>query len=199
MSKACLIIFTRYPEAGKVKTRLIPALGAAGAAKLHQQMAENTLIQARLVPQIAIEVWFVGGNTALMQDWLGADLIFQAQPEGDLGDRMCRAFESVFSRGYTKAAIVGTDCPALTQTILEQSFSDLEQHILSIGPATDGGYYLIGLQHSIPELFANITWSTSSVLTQTLTIAAALKLTPSLLPYLHDIDLPADLKHLPIR
>jgi uncharacterized protein len=201
MSEICSIVFTRYPEAGKVKTRLIPALGAEGAANLHQKMAEHTISQMRALQRLLpgdIEVWFVGGDLALMQAWLGEDLRYQRQPDGDLGDRMRLAFESIFDRGYEKAIVVGTDCPGLTTEILAQSFQALEDNPLAIGPAIDGGYYLIGLQYSIPELFTGITWSTANVLRETIDIAASLDIIPTLLPYLTDIDLPQDLAHLPI-
>ncbi len=199
MSKDCLIIFTRYPQPGKVKTRLIPALGAAGAAALHQRMVEHTLAQARALRQtraLSIEVWFTSSSTlAQMQEWLGTDVDYCVQPEGNLGDRMASAFKSVFSKGYTSALIVGTDCPDLNAALLAQGFSALAQNELVLGPAIDGGYYLMGLQRLIPELFVDIAWSTAEVLAQTLAIAQQLKLTPLLLPYLTDIDVPQDLEH----
>ncbi len=199
MSKDCLIIFTRYPQQGEVKTRLIPALGAVGAAVLHRRMAEHTLAQARALRQtkaFSIEVWFTGNSTlAQMQEWLGTDVDYHVQPEGGLGDRMASVFRSVFSKGYTAAVIVGTDCPDLNTTLLAQSFSALTQHELVLGPAIDGGYYLIGLQHLVPELFAGIAWSTGEVLEKTLAIAQRLNLTPFLLTCLTDIDVPQDLEH----
>jgi uncharacterized protein len=201
MSEICLIVFTRYPAAGKVKTRLIPALGEEGAAALHKKMAEHTISQVRALQRLAacdLEVWFVGGDLALMQGWLGEDLRYQLQPDGDLGDRMRLSFQSIFDRGYKKAAIVGTDCPGLTTKILAQSFDALEDNSIALGPAIDGGYYLIGLQYLIPELFTGITWSNANVLQDTLKIATDLGIVPTLLPYLADIDLPQDLAHLPI-
>jgi uncharacterized protein len=201
MSEICSIVFTRYPEAGKVKTRLIPALGEEGAANLHQKMAEHTISQVRALQRLLpgdIEVWFVGGDLALMQAWLGEDLTYQRQPDGDLGDRMRLAFQSTFDRGYKKAIVVGTDCPGLTTEILAQSFEALEDNPIALGPAIDGGYYLIGLQYLIPELFTGITWSTANVLRETIDIAESLDIVPTLLPYLADIDLPQDLAHLPI-
>ncbi len=199
--KTCLIIFTRYPIAGKVKTRLIPSLGAEGAASLHQKMAEHTISIARCLQRLVpcdIEICFVGGNLALMQAWLGEDLTYQLQPDGDLGDRMRLVFQGIFDRGYKKAAIVGTDCPELTAEILAQSFDALEDRSIVLGPAIDGGYYLIGLQYLIPELFSEISWSTANVLQETLNIAEDIDIIPILLPYLADIDLPQDLEHLPI-
>jgi uncharacterized protein len=195
----CLIIFTRYPEPGKVKTRLIPALGDVGAATLHQRMAEHTLAQAKALRQnrnLSIEVWFTGGSIAQMQVWLGADVAYQLQPVGDLGDRMVSAFKSAFCKGHTAAVIVGTDCPDLSSALLKQSFEALERQELVLGPAIDGGYYLIGVRRFVPELFEGIAWSTAEVLEQTLEIAQQLDLAPVLLPYLSDIDRPQDLEHL---
>ena len=203
MSKDCLIIFTRYPQPSQVKTRLIPALGAAGAAALHQRMAEHTLAQARGLRQtraLSIQVWFAGSSTVTkMQEWLGTDVEYYVQPEGDLGDRMASVFKSVFNKGHTAAVIVGTDCPDLSTALLAQGFGALAQHELVLGPAIDGGYYLIGLRREAPELFEGIAWSTWEVLVQTLAIAQQLKLTPFLLTYLTDIDVPQDLEHPSVK
>jgi uncharacterized protein len=199
VSKDCLIIFTRYPQPSQVKTRLIPALGAAGAAALHQRMAEHTLAQARALRQtraLSIQVWFTGSSTVTqMQEWLGTDVDYYVQPEGNLGDRMVSVFKSVFNTGYTAAVIVGTDCPDLSTALLAQSFSALTQHDLVLGPAIDGGYYLIGLRREAPELFAEIAWSTGEVLEKTLAIAQRLQLESLLLPCLTDIDVPQDLEY----
>jgi uncharacterized protein len=194
----CLIIFTRYPEPGKTKTRLIPALGENGAAQLHRRMAEYTVEQARSV-SCAIEIWYVGGTKELMQDWLGKDLCYGEQPAGDLGDRMCGAFRSAFEQGYQSVMIIGTDCPGITTAILAQGFAELQNLVVAIGPAIDGGYYLIGLQRLVPELFQGIAWSTSEVFAETLVIADRLQLPAYLLPSLPDIDLPADLQYLDPR
>jgi uncharacterized protein len=191
----CLIIFTRYPEPGKTKTRLISALGEVGAAQLHRRMAEHTLLQARSL-SCAIEIWYVGGSKELMQDWLGTDLWYREQPAGDLGDRMCAAFRSAFDQGYQTVMIVGTDCPGLTTDFLAQGFAALQSQAITIGPAIDGGYYLIGLQQLVPKLFQGITWSTATVFSETLLIADQLQLPTYLLPSLPDIDLPDDLQYL---
>lgn len=192
-----LIIFTRYPEAGKAKTRLIPALGAEGAAALHRKMADHTVLQVQalqLQHPLCIEVRFAGGDRDLMQRWLGTDLMYAMQGEGDLGDRMARSFQSAFNSGVQRALIIGTDCPDLNVPLLEQAFCKLQQHDLVLGPASDGGYYLIGLRRWIPQLFVNIEWSTSSVLERTLAIAEELNLSVALLPVLSDVDYPADLE-----
>ena len=161
-------------------------------------MAEYTVQQARALA-CTIEVWYVGGSTELMQAWLGKDLCYREQPSGDLGNRMGEAFRSAFDQGYQSAMIIGTDCPEITTALLAQGFAALKNKVVVMGPAIDGGYYLIGLQRLVPELFVNIAWSTVTVLQETLATADRLQLSPRLLPYLSDIDLPIDLQYLDPR
>lgn len=191
-----LILFTRYPEPGKAKTRLISALGAAGAAALHQQMVEHTLAQVRSLRSqrdIAVEVRFAGGNVALMQEWLGQAWDYQPQGTGDLGDRLAAAAQAAFAAGSTAVVMIGSDCPGLDASLLDRAFAALQQHDLVLGPATDGGYYLIGLRRFAPDLFQGIAWSTAAVLRQTVAIATQLNLRTAYLPALSDVDCPADL------
>jgi rSAM/selenodomain-associated transferase 1 len=191
-----LIIFTRYPQPGKAKTRLIPALGAAGAADLHRQMAEYTVLQAKTLRDlrpVAVEIWFAADSAEQMQAWLGADLVYQEQQGTDLGDRLCHACQTAFAAGSTAVVIIGTDCPDLDAALLAKALQELQQQDLVLGPATDGGYYLIGLRRFIPELFTGIAWSTSEVLQQTIQIAEKLGLEITTFPTLSDIDLPEDL------
>ncbi len=206
-----LIIFTRYPEAGKTKTRLIPALGPDNAADLQRQMTEHTLQQARAIAskydsgleKLDLEIRFAGGTQQLMQAWLGDQMTYHSQGEGDLGVKMLRAFADAFKAVRERVVIVGIDCPDLDATILHRAFVQLQQHDLILGQAADGGYYLIGLRRLIPELFTGIDWGSDRVLAQTLAIAAKLGISSGLLPELADIDRPEDLhilaKHPQIR
>ena len=120
-----LILFTRYPESGKVKTRLIPALGPEGSCELHRLMTERTVHQLRIFsaarPEV-VEVRFEGGNEALMKIWLGPDLHFHGQGSGDLGLRLEQAFQEAFQSGAKRVVIVGSDCPGLTPEILRKAF-----------------------------------------------------------------------------
>lgn len=191
-----LLIFARYPEPGRVKTRLMPALGAAGAATVYRQMAAHVVNQARTLAQqqpLAITVWFTGGSAAQMADWLGHDLTYRPQPTGDLGQRLATATAETFAQGHIAVVTMGSDCPALDSARLGDSFQALTTHDLVLGPATDGGYYLIGLRRSAPTLFADIAWSTAAVCTQTQAAAQQLGLTTALLPPLADVDRPEDL------
>lgn len=192
-----LIIFSRYPEAGKTKTRMIPALGAVGAAELQRAMTEHTLKQAiALTTQrsTAIEIQFAGGNIELMQTWLGRNWHYQPQAAGDLGLKMRSAFENAFAAGKQRVVIIGIDCPDLNCSILSQAFDALFDRDLVLGVAEDGGYYLIGLNSPQPQLFSNIAWGTEVVLKQTKTIAQQLELKVAYLTTLADVDRPEDLK-----
>ena len=198
-SRQHLIIFTRYPEPGKTKTRLIPALGDVGAANLHKQMTEHTIFQVKelqKITRVSVEVRFTGGNLEKMQNWLGHDLGYQFQSEGDLGARMAESFINAFNQKVQQVIIIGTDCPDLNSQILTTAFEKLEVFNLVLGPALDGGYYLIGLQQPIAELFMNISWGTAQVFAKTVEIAQKLNLSIGYLQPLADIDRPEDLTAL---
>lgn len=197
--KNCLIIFTRYPEPGKTKTRLIPVLGAESAANLHRQLTETVITQVKELQNVLIEVHFTGGNQQLMQAWLGENITYRQQSEGDLGRRIATAFQTVFNNGIEKVVIIGSDCPTLNYQLIEEAFAALFQHELVLGRAADGGYYLIGLKRLIPELFTGINWGTSEVLQQTVKIAENLKLAVAYLTTLSDIDRPEDLAILDFK
>src|SRR4028119_1807549 len=116
MSRECLIVFTRYPEPGKTKTRLIPVLGAEGAATLQRQMTEHTLAQVKELQRerlVSATICFAGGNQQLMQNWLGTSFDYQPQGDGDLGRRMVIAFETALEAGTQRVVIIGSDCPDL--------------------------------------------------------------------------------------
>lgn len=196
-----LIIFTRYPEAGTTKTRLIPLLGSTGAADLQRQMTEHTLAQVRgLITQddLTIEIRYEGSNEHLLKNWLGPDFVYRAQGNVDLGTRMKRALEDAFISGANAGIIIGTDIPDITETLIEAAFDTLKQKNVVLGPARDGGYYLIGLHRDTPsetigDLFSGLHWGTHNVLDKTLEIATRLGLSVSLLDELEDVDRPEDL------
>src|SRR4051812_12957551 len=191
-----LILFTRYPVAGKVKTRLIPALGAEGAVGVHRRLVLRTLRTAREACEKAnadLEVRFDGGSEKAMRHWLGDGLRFNEQSKGDLGERMANAFEASFREGSQGTVIIGSDCPGLTDEILMAAFKGLSNSRVVFGPAKDGGYYLVGLTASIPELFTGIPWSTERVLGETLGVLEKQKIIPGLLEPLDDVDRPEDL------
>lgn len=192
-----LLIFTRYPKPGKTKTRLIPAVGPEGAATIQRELTEHTIqtvrsLQARL-PELVSTVFYTGTTQQQMAAWLGSDLQYRPQGEGNLGQRMQASFQAAFAMGAKRVVIIGIDCPELAVTDLEQAFIALSKQAIVFGPATDGGYYLLGQQHLVPELFVNVEWGTDQVLAQSLAIATQLNLTVQQLRPLTDIDRPADL------
>lgn len=191
-----LIIFSRYPEPGKTKTRMIPALGTTGAAELQRQMTEHTVNNAQQLlssRDFTIEVHFTGGSQQLMTAWLGQNLHYIPQVSGDLGQKMRLAFDRAFNMDNQRVLIIGIDCPDINQVILNEAFNSLQNHDLVLGVAEDGGYYLIGLNRPVPQLFHNITWGTDQVLNQTKNIAQQLKLDIHYLTTLSDVDRPEDL------
>lgn len=195
-----IILFTRYPVPGRVKTRLIPALGAEGAAQLQRRMSELTwkvVSSAARALRSRTEIRYEGGSTQDIRDWLGSEPMIREQGEGDLGTRLCTAFEESFREGSQRVVIVGADCPWLRESHINQALQDLRSNQLVIGPARDGGYYLIGLSTFIPPLFEGVDWGSGDVLKQTLDKAFGVGLTASLLEPLSDIDRPEDLSALP--
>ncbi len=190
-----LIIFTRYPEAGTTKTRLVNSLGAKGAADLQRQMTEKVLAETRKCPT-ALEVRYYGGSNEQVAAWLGNDIVCRDQGKGDLGKKLARAFEESFAEGCRKVVIIGSDCPELTADMIGKAFTALSDNDLVIGPASDGGYYLVGLSSHCPELFSDQRWGTASLRQSTLAIADSLSLKYKLLAQLDDVDLPEDLARI---
>jgi uncharacterized protein len=203
LDQEIVLLFTRYPEPGRSKTRLTPILGAKGAADLQRRMTERIL--ARISSLAAtnphrLEIHYDGGNLALMHAWLGSSYTFIPQIDDHLGARMAKAIAPHLQR---KKAIIltGSDCPGITSRILAEALDALTGHDLVIGPACDGGYYLIGVKGTlstdfIQALFTDIPWGSKTVFADTMAKAEYHQLTCHILPELHDIDRPEDLRYL---
>ena len=190
-----LLVFARVPALGRVKSRLAAGVGQPGALGVYRELLAitNAAIVAAGVPAT---VWLA--DTAAAEptaveagEW--AAHAVRCQPEGDLGARMTTAFAAAFAAGAVRVAIIGTDCPGLRASHLTQAFVALETAEVVLGPATDGGYYLLGLRQPQPELFQNKTWSTASVLADTVADARRLGLRVVLLSELRDVDTAEDL------
>lgn len=192
-----IIVFTRFPEPGSTKTRLIPLLGAEGACRLHRELTQNIIAQIQKLRSnfpIKVEIHFSGGSQVQIAGWLGREWDYAVQTEGDLGLRMEQAFRRAFDQGWGQVVLIGSDIPDLTAAIIRQAFQKLGNHELVLGPAQDGGYYLIGLKASRPELFGHpIVWGTKTVLKNTLQKADQLGCKTALLAELRDVDRPEDL------
>ena len=201
-----LLVFARYPQPGLTKTRLVPAMGGEGAATLQHRMSAGLLHEARTVRDCRgtrIVVHFADGDLPRMRSQYGSDLSYRPQYEGGLGDRLTAAFSEAFASGARRVVAVGTDCPDLKEPVLAEALDALNDDDVVLGPATDGGYYLIGLRRLEAALFRQIDWGTSRVLEQTLSAARRAGLSVRLLGPLDDVDRPEDLvhtrKHLPTR
>jgi hypothetical protein len=194
-----LVVFAKAPLAGVAKTRLIPALGAEGAAALARRMLNHTLAQALGAGAQAVEL--CTSPPPSDPAWQGVTLPpaveRSAQSEGDLGARMSCAMARALAQQQGPVLLMGTDCPALSAARLAEAARQLDHHDAVLIPAVDGGYVLIGLQAPCPALFTGMAWSTSVVAHETRRRMASAGLRVWLGPLLHDIDEPADLAHLP--
>lgn len=186
-------MFVRAPEAGRVKTRLAATLGADGALRVYRRLAEHTVREARAV-DAELRVHFTPADReSEVRAWLGDGPRYLAQAEGDLGTRMEAAFRSAFADGAERVVIVGSDLPDLTAALLRRAFGALDEHPAVLGPALDGGYYLLGMRAMIPGVFDGVPWSTDAVLARTLQRMRAAGIEPALLPALADVDEADDL------
>ena len=191
------ILFTRYPEPGKTKTRLIRVLGPHGAADLQKQMTEHVLARTTgFVDErgVDLEVRYEGGNRGLMEKWLGSHISYRSQGRGDVGTRMAQAFSQAFNQGKKRVVIVGSDCPGINEATVRTAFDLLDQFDLVLGPANDGGYYLIGLRQEKPQLFEDVPWGTAEVGASTLEIANRLGLRWVKVEPLDDVDREEDIE-----
>ena len=194
-----IVVFAKAPLAGFVKTRLIPALGAQGAAALASRMLSYTLAQALAAGEQAVELCMspAPSDAAWKSVARPQAVESSAQGEGDLGERMNRAMNRALARQQGPVLLMGTDCPALNTAHILEAARQLEQHDAVLVPAADGGYVMIGLRLPCPGLFNDMAWSTPVVAAQTLRRMASLNLRVWSGPLLHDIDEPADLQYLP--
>ncbi len=189
MSGDALAVFVKHPTPGAVKTRLAAAIGPEAAAALYRALAEHVLEATTPSTGDYERLVFFDPKEALpeMRAWLpGMRLL--AQADGDLGARMSDAFARAFARGAGRVALVGTDAPGVSRETVKEALAALATADLVIGPAEDGGYYLVALRAPRPELFAGMAWSTPSVREETLARAAGAGLSVRALPRLHDVD-----------
>jgi len=190
-----VIVFVREPVRGRVKTRLAAEVGADAALRVYVRLAEHAVREAlELGSGTRVRVHFTpAGAGDAVRRWLGDGPDFLPQVDGDLGERMNAAFASAFADGCQSAVIIGSDLPGISAEILRRAFDLLDAHPVVIGPAYDGGYYLLGLREPRPELFDGIPWSTERVLDCTLHRLRGSGISPPLLEPLRDVDRAADL------
>lgn len=184
MNKEVLLVFQKNEVLGKVKTRLAAEVGAHRALEIYHFLLLKTY---RAIGASSFSVYtyfsdFIPENPSYPVDKS------KLQMGQDLGERMKNAFSTNFESGMEKVVLIGTDCPSIEGRDILQAFDALDQSDLVIGPARDGGYYLIGMKQRADFLFEGISWSTELVLSQTLTLAAEKGFQTYLLPVLEDID-----------
>jgi uncharacterized protein len=187
-----LLIFAKNLIHGDVKTRLASTVGHDKAMTVYQQLIAQTIEATKHLP--VDKIVFYSKRIERGDAW--DDKIYEKniQSGNDLGDKMKNAFATVFDNENKKALIIGTDCPDLNASIIMNAFVYLEDNDVVIGPASDGGYYLLGMKKLHSQLFQNIDWSTEKVLTQTLKICNGSNLSIFMLPELSDIDTENDWK-----
>ncbi len=189
MSSA-LIIFIKNPKLGNVKTRLASTVGKSNALHIYKQLLKYTHAMSLVVN--AERFLFYDDIIAQGDEWENKFFTKQIQLGNDLGEKMNNAFYQTLLK-FKKAVIIGSDCFDLSASVINEAFQLLENNDVVIGPAKDGGYYLLGMKELHQTLFKNISWSTPEVLEQTITICKKQELSYCLLPTLSDIDVEDDL------
>ncbi len=191
MSKNLLLTFTRNPEIGKVKTRLAKSIGDAAALNIYEFLLNHT---KEVIEKGAFDIAVYYSEKIKENDiWTGPKFTKYIQNGNDLGERMLKAFEEGFENSYTKIVIVGSDLYDLELSHINEAFDSLDKTEVVIGPAEDGGYYLLGLKRMIPRIFRNKKWGTETVSKDTLKDLQDLSV--HLLPTLNDIDVFEDIQY----
>lgn len=187
-SPPTIALFAKYPRAGEAKTRLAPMLGPEGAANLHRRLVERTLATMR-ASGLPFAVHFAGASREDFAAWLGDDVPLVEQGHGDLGARLARV--------APPAILLGADIPALRAGHLTAAAAALEEVPVVIGPASDGGYYLLGFTAEMPFLWQDMPWGTETVRARTEARLEERKVPYRLLDELDDCDRPEDLEQWP--
>jgi rSAM/selenodomain-associated transferase 1 len=191
MSKQAIIIFLKFPELGRSKTRLAATIGNENTLKVYKELLDHTHL---ITKELNYDKYlFYDKVTSNKMPW--GDDIYQTayQVESDLGGRMQHAFSQLFEKGYERIVIIGSDCYDLSQEIIEEAFEKLKKKDVVIGPAKDGGYYLLGLKKLIPQLFTDVAWSTDEVFSATTKALDFLSIGYDTTAVLSDIDVYDDL------
>lgn len=191
-----IIVFARYPVFGKVKTRLAAETNDEFALATYRACAEHTFNEINFIKEKGCDIYIFGSEESELQkikDWTESKFHYYSQNGNGLGIRMFNAFKKIFIEKYNRVVIVGTDAPDIKSELLEKAFFALNNHDSVIGPANDGGYYLLGFNEKVLDLFSDIEFSTESVLDQTIKKIEALHAGYFLLEELIDIDTKDDL------
>ena len=198
---SCVLLFVKYPEEGRVKTRLSNELDAAIAVELYRNFVMDLL---SMLDETGIPfqiVYSPESSQGKFVEWLGSKYFYMPQQGDDLGRRMKNALTRTFERGSGRAVVIGSDSPNLPVELIHEAFSSLETHDAVIGPSADGGYYLIGFNSNtlLPEAFEGIQWSTNAVFRTTIARLEGARLNIHKLPEWRDVDTFDDLRDMFLR
>lgn len=197
--KKLLLIFAKYPIPGSVKTRLARDIGPSSAARIYRHFVER-IIEKFTAIATDFDVHVAVAQHAYLADFQmafpGAGYCFSQTQDADLGVRMRNAIAKSLEAGYRKVAVIGSDSPHLPAEYVEKAFRKLDKKDVVIGPARDGGYYLIAVKKDLPCLFRNVDWGTARVFQQTQERIAEKRLSLATLPELYDVDVLDDLLRL---
>ena len=188
-----IALFARRPVPGQAKTRLSPSLPPELAAILYRGMLADALSVAQEAGTDRIALYWTGDTAEVPAFDIPAGVDIRVQAGADLGERLTSAFADLVGSPGDRAVAIGADCPDLDPATVREAFAALDQHDVALGPASDGGYYLIGLRRRAPELFRGVSWGTDRVLAETLQGAAREGLSVHSLDTLSDLDTPEDL------
>lgn len=189
-----LLIFVKNPIAGQTKTRLAASVGHDKALLMYQQLMDYTRQQTAALDETR-RLLLYSNFVPNSDTWPSPPFEKYVQEGADLGSRMKNAFRFAFEQGAKRVIIIGSDCPGVTTTLLKEAFATLEVQDVVLGPALDGGYYLLGMRSFYPSLFDDIAWSTETVAAQTLAATEQLGLSVAQLPALSDVDYLEDWLH----
>ena len=200
--KICVIVFAKNPVPNQVKTRLVPTLSPEQAATLYKAfLIDGCEALSKVVGVDLIVAYTPPAAASDLQALIGDDAIYIPQMGTGLGERLTSTTQWAAKQGYTKILLVGSDSPTLPISYISEAFTQLDSRDITIGPSTDGGYYLIGfstrhIKTTVPFVFEDIAWSTADVFRQTLARIRSVKATVGLLPPWYDIDTAEDLAFL---
>jgi rSAM/selenodomain-associated transferase 1 len=194
-TRDAILVFVRAPERGRVKTRLAAQIGDDAALRVYRRLAEQAVAETRaLGAGVSVRIHYTPADAGdEVRAWLGRDAEYLTQVDAELGARMKAAFDAAFAAGHRRVVIIGSDLPELSADVLRRAFGLLDSNPVVLGPAADGGYYLLGLREMVPGVFDGVPWSTGRVLDATMARLRAAGCEPAMLETMRDVDEAADL------
>ncbi|MDF2158003.1 TIGR04282 family arsenosugar biosynthesis glycosyltransferase [Algoriphagus sp. CAU 1675] len=189
MDQAAIIIFRKNRIPGQVKTRLASVLGEDKALEIYEKLVERTL---KACHGVIAEKFLYYSDFIPEESRQLNGFHFRVQSSGDLGAKMDQALSDIIGEGFSRVLLIGTDCAEMSSEVLNQGLDLLQENEVVLGPAEDGGYYLVGSRKPVPGIFENMTWSTDSVYQETIERLKSLKIKYGVLPVLMDVDVPED-------